>query len=100
MSEILDQQWQAVLNQLRGTMTEATFTHLLNSRLLSANGHGWQITVRNELAADWLTNRLYTLTWTEPVEVTGISLARRVGCHIFRFYLFLSRFGYVPVTKS
>lgn len=52
--------WAEVLAGLQGAMTKASFeTYLRGTCLLEATDEAWTVGVRNELALDWLVNRLH-----------------------------------------
>jgi hypothetical protein len=64
--------WSAILSELEGQMTKATFnTHLLNSRA-KLEGDVLTVSLRNEYAVDWVSERL-----ADTVERTASAVEGR-----------------------
>ena len=67
-----DQIWQAALRELQLQMTKATFdTWVKNTRAISHEEGIFVIGVPNDLARDWLENRLLTTVERTLVGIIG-----------------------------
>lgn len=70
--------WQAALRELEQQMTKGNFnTWLKDTQLLSAAGNEWTIAVRDDYAAEWLTNRLAPTIGRTVAALTGQPVALR-----------------------